>query len=105
MWARENNGLVAVVTVCVIERDKPMCVYTDRSQLALTMLQLIVFRILGGGAYLVLSCYDSRPIRNPIGNVASTKMTQIENGAIRVLKMSTRTAHTHGQRQRHTHFS
>lgn len=25
-----------------------MCVYTDRSQLALTMLQLIVFRIFGG---------------------------------------------------------
>lgn len=48
MWARENNGQAAVATVCVIERDKPMCVYTDRSQLALTMLQLIVFRIFGG---------------------------------------------------------
>lgn len=59
MWARENNGQAAVVTVCVIERDKPMCVYTDRSQLALTMLQLIVFRIFGrfiGGRGLTSFC-------------------------------------------------
>lgn len=56
MWARENNGQAAVATLCEIERDKPMCIYTDRSQLALTMLQLIVYRIFRG-AYLVLSLY------------------------------------------------